>query len=60
VDVGRKRSGSVSWNMVVPSDALDEEAGRLAVRIAGNSLSSLRAIKMLINYGLSEGYETGP
>jgi len=46
-------------NMVVPSDALDEEAERLAVRIAGNSLSSLRAIKMLINYGLNEGYEVG-
>ena len=46
-------------NAVVPVDALDEEAERLAARIAGNSLSSLRAIKMLINYGLSEGYETG-
>ena len=46
-------------NMVVPSDALDDEAERLAVRIAGNSLSSLRAIKMLINYGLNEGYEVG-
>lgn len=46
-------------NMVVPSDALDEEADRLAVRIAGNSLSSLRSIKMLINYGLSEGYDVG-
>ncbi len=46
-------------NMVVPSDALDEEAGRLAARIAGNSLSSLRAIKMLINYGLNEGYDVG-
>ena len=46
-------------NMVVPDEALDAEAERLAVRIAGNSLSALRAIKMLINYGLSEGYETG-
>jgi enoyl-CoA hydratase len=46
-------------NMVVPVDALDEEAGRLAVRIAGNSLSSLRAIKMLMNQGLTEGYEAG-
>jgi enoyl-CoA hydratase len=46
-------------NKVVPSDALDEEAERLAVGIAGNSLSALRAAKMLINYGLSEGYETG-
>lgn len=46
-------------NMVVPVDALDEEAERLANRIAGNSLSSLRAIKMLINFGLAEGYETG-
>lgn len=46
-------------NQVVPADALDEEAERLAVRIGGNSLSSLRAIKMLINYGLNEGYEVG-
>ncbi len=46
-------------NMVVPADGLDQEAERLASRIAGNSLSSLRAIKMLVNYGLSEGYETG-
>jgi enoyl-CoA hydratase/carnithine racemase len=46
-------------NRVVPVDALDEEAERLAVGIAGNSLSALRAVKMLINYGLSEGYETG-
>ena len=46
-------------NAVVPVDGLDEEAERLAVRIGGNSLSSLRAIKMLINYGLAEGYEVG-
>lgn len=46
-------------NAVVPVDALDAEAQRLAARIGGNSLSSLRSIKMLINYGLSEGYETG-
>lgn len=46
-------------NMVVPADALDDEAVRLAVRIAGNSLSSLRSVKMLINYGLKEGYEVG-
>jgi enoyl-CoA hydratase len=46
-------------NSVVPPDVLDEEAERLAVRIGGNSLSSLRSIKMLINYGLNEGYETG-
>jgi enoyl-CoA hydratase len=46
-------------NAVVPVDALDEEADRLAVKIGGNSLSSLRAIKMLINYGLTEGYEVG-
>ena len=46
-------------NAVVPVDALDEEAQRLAARIAGNSLSSLRSIKMLINFGLTEGYETG-
>ena len=46
-------------NMVVPVDALDEEANRLAVRIGGNSLSSLRSIKMLVNFGLTEGYEVG-
>lgn len=46
-------------NAVVPVDALDEEAQRFAARIGGNSLSSLRSIKMLINSGLSEGYETG-
>jgi enoyl-CoA hydratase len=46
-------------NRVVPPDALDEDAERLAVGIAGNSLSALRAVKMLINYGLSEGYEIG-
>jgi enoyl-CoA hydratase len=44
-------------NKVVAADALDEEADRLAVGIAGNSLSALRSVKMLINYGLSEGYE---
>jgi enoyl-CoA hydratase len=58
VDAGEAlRIGLV--NRVVPADALDDEAERLAVAIAGNSLSSLRAVKMLINYGLSEGYETG-
>jgi enoyl-CoA hydratase len=46
-------------NKVVPLDALDEEATRLAVKIGGNSLSSLRSIKMLVNYGLNEGYEVG-
>lgn len=46
-------------NKVVPSDALDEEAHRLAVRIGGNSLSSLRSIKMLVNFGLNEGYDVG-
>lgn len=46
-------------NRVVPADILDEEANRLAVRIGGNSLSSLRAIKMLVNFGLNEGYEVG-
>ncbi len=46
-------------NMVVPVDALDEEANRLAVKIGGNSLSSLRSIKMLVNFGLTEGYEVG-
>ncbi|MDH4162879.1 MAG: enoyl-CoA hydratase/isomerase family protein [Nitrospirota bacterium] len=46
-------------NKVVPADALDQEAERLASRIANNSLSSLRSIKMLVNYGLTEGYEVG-
>jgi len=46
-------------NKVVPVDALDEETERLAAQIGNNSLSSLRAIKMLINYGLTEGYEVG-
>ncbi len=34
-------------------------ASRLAVRIGGNSLSSLCAIKMLVNFGLNEGYDVG-
>ena len=46
-------------NKVVPLDALDEEATRLAVKIGGNSLSSLRSIKMLVNFGLNEGYDVG-
>ncbi len=46
-------------NEIVPTDQLDEEANRLAIRIGGNSLSSLRSIKMLVNFGLNEGYETG-
>jgi len=46
-------------NKVVPLDALDDEANRLAVKIGGNSLSSLRSIKMLVNVGLNEGYEVG-
>ena len=46
-------------NKVVPLDALDEEANRLAVKIGGNSMSSLRSIKMLVNFGLNEGYEVG-
>ena len=46
-------------NAVVPVDALDEEAQQLAGRISRNSLSSLRSIKMLVNYGLNEGYDTG-
>ena len=46
-------------NKVVPLDALDEEASRLAVKIGGNSMSSLRSIKMLVNFGLNEGYEVG-
>src|SRR3990172_4700824 len=44
---------------VVASDALDKEAERLAVRIGGNSLSALRSAKMLINFGLNEGYDVG-
>jgi enoyl-CoA hydratase len=46
-------------NKIVPADALDQEALRLAASIGNNSLSSLRAIKMLVNLGLNEGYETG-
>jgi enoyl-CoA hydratase len=46
-------------NRIIPSDMIDEEAHKLAVRIGGNSLSSLRAIKMLVNYGLNEGYDVG-
>lgn len=46
-------------NNVVPADALDKEAERLAVRIGGNSLSALRSVKMLVNFGLSEGYDVG-
>ena len=46
-------------NRIVPTDLLDEEAKRLALSIGGNSLSSLRSIKMLVNYGLNEGYEVG-
>jgi enoyl-CoA hydratase len=58
VDAGEAlRIGLV--NTVVPPDALDEEAVRLANRIGGNSLSSLRSIKMLVNFGLNEGYDVG-
>lgn len=46
-------------NRVVPAELLEEEAERLARGIGGNSLSSLRSIKMLVNYGLNEGYEAG-
>ncbi len=46
-------------NKLVPPDALEEEAVRTANRIAGNSLSSLRSIKMLMNFGLNEGYDIG-
>ncbi len=46
-------------NKVVPADLLDEEANRLAIQIGGNSLSSLRSIKMLVNFGLNEGYDVG-
>ncbi|HUJ17883.1 MAG TPA: enoyl-CoA hydratase-related protein [Nitrospirota bacterium] len=46
-------------NKVVPPDQLDAEAYRLALRIGGNSLSSLRAVKMLMNFGLNEGYAVG-
>ncbi len=46
-------------NKVVPADVLEDEARRFAVQIAGNSLSSLRSIKMLVNFGLNDGYEEG-
>jgi enoyl-CoA hydratase len=46
-------------NTVVSTDTLDQEADKLAVRIGGNSLSSLRSIKMLVNFGLNEGYDVG-
>jgi enoyl-CoA hydratase/carnithine racemase len=46
-------------NRIVSTDALNSEALRLAARIGGNSLSSLRSIKMLMNFGLNEGYEVG-
>ncbi len=46
-------------NKIVPPDRLEEEANSLAIKIGGNSLSSLRSIKMLVNFGLNEGYETG-
>jgi enoyl-CoA hydratase len=35
-------------NSVVSTETLDEEANKLALRIGGNSLSSLRSIKMLV------------
>lgn len=46
-------------NRIVPFDMLDEEANRLAVKISSNSLSSMRSIKMLVNFGLNEGYDVG-
>jgi enoyl-CoA hydratase len=46
-------------NKIVPVDQLAEEANRIALKIGGNSLSSLRSIKMLVNFGLNEGYEVG-
>ncbi len=46
-------------NKVVAVDLLDEEANRMAVKISSNSLSSMRAIKMLVNFGLNEGYDVG-
>ena len=46
-------------NSVVPTEMLEEEANKLALRIGGNSLSSLRSIKMLVNFGLNEGYDVG-
>lgn len=46
-------------NAVVPPDALEEEAERLAVRIGANSLGALRSAKLLINFGLNEGYDAG-
>lgn len=58
VDAGEAlRIGLV--NSIVPADALEQEAERLAVRIGGNSLSALRSAKMLINFGLNEGYDAG-
>lgn len=46
-------------NSIVPPDMLEEEALRLARKIGSNSLGSLRTIKMLMNFGLAEGYEPG-
>ena len=46
-------------NSVVPAEVLEEEANKLALRVGGNSLSSLRSIKMLVNFGLNEGYDVG-
>jgi hypothetical protein len=33
------------------------DAGEARLRIGGNSLSSLRSIKILVNFGLNEGYD---
>lgn len=46
-------------NKIVPPDELEAEANRIALSIANNSLSSLRSIKMLMNFGLNEGYDVG-
>jgi hypothetical protein len=47
----KRPSGSAS--------VINEEADRLALKVGGNSLSSLPSIKMLMNFGLREGYEMG-
>jgi len=46
-------------NKVVPLDSSTRKRTGLPVKIGGNSLSSLRSIKMLVNFGLNEGYEVG-
>ncbi len=58
--MGKTLDGSIGLiNKVVPFHLLDEEANRLALKISSNSLSSMRSIKMLVNFGLNEGYDVG-